>query len=303
MSTLPPAADRRLPTPGPPRAVFDYFVGELLASLAPDLRRAAMVSALLPHMSVPVVTALTGHPKAGRLLDAGYRRHLFVTRSDAGEPVYRYHALFREFLLDRLRAEVAPDELAALRRRAAELLEADGAVESASDLYFNAGDWSNAVRMTLAHAPAMIAQGRVQRLAERIAALPAEEREREPWLAYWEGLARLNIEPFSALASLERAHQGFVARGDTAGQIQAAEAAIGSRHLAWEDWRPILGWIDILERLLAARRRSGRRKAKRVRCPRSRSGSPTAAPATRCSPAASSGWRRCSTRSRTRTCG
>ncbi|MET0681384.1 MAG: BTAD domain-containing putative transcriptional regulator [Burkholderiales bacterium] len=236
---------------GPPRAVFDYFVGELLASLAPDLRRAAMASALLPHMRVPVVTALTGHPKAGRLLDAGYRRHLFVTRSDAGEPIYRYHALFREFLLDRLRAEVAPDELAALRRSAAELLEADGAVEGASDLYFNAGDWSNAVRMTLTHAPAMIAQGRVRRLAERIAALPAEEREREPWLAYWEGLARLNIEPFSALASLERAHQGFVARGDTAGQIQAAEAAIGSRHLAWEDWRPILGWIDILERLLA----------------------------------------------------
>jgi ATP/maltotriose-dependent transcriptional regulator MalT len=47
-------------TPGPPRAVFDYFVGELLGSLAPDLRRAALVSALLPHMSVPVVTALTG---------------------------------------------------------------------------------------------------------------------------------------------------------------------------------------------------------------------------------------------------
>ena len=56
-------------------------------------------------------------------------------------------------------------------------------MEGASDLYFNAGDWSNAVRMTLTHAPAMIAQGRGRRLAERIAALPAEERQREPWLA------------------------------------------------------------------------------------------------------------------------
>ena len=206
-----------------------------------------MVSALLPHMSVPVVTALTGHPQVGRLLDAGYRRHLFVTRSDAGEPVYRYHALFREFLLGQLRAEVSPDELAGLRRRAAELLEADGAVESAFELYRDAGDWPNAVRMTLAHAPAMIAEGRVPPLA----ALPAAEREREPWLAYWEGLVRMDIEPLTALASLERAHQGFVARGDIAGQIQAAEAAIGSRHLAWEDWRPILRWIDVLEQLLA----------------------------------------------------
>ena len=50
--------------PGPPRAVFDYFAGELLAGLAPDLRRAAMASALLPHMSVPLVTALTRHPRS-----------------------------------------------------------------------------------------------------------------------------------------------------------------------------------------------------------------------------------------------
>jgi ATP/maltotriose-dependent transcriptional regulator MalT len=237
-------------TPGPPHAVFDYFAGEILASLASDLRRAAMVSALLPHMSVPVVTALTGHAQIGRLLDAGYRRHLFVTRTDVGEPVYQYHALFREFLLGQLRTEVPPDELAGLRRRAAELLEADGAVESAFELYRDAGDWPSAVRLTLAHAPKMITQGRVQPLAERIAALPAEEREREPWLAYWEGLARMNIEPLTALASLERAHQGFVARSDTAGQIQAAEAAIGSRYLAWEDWRPIHRWVDILQQLL-----------------------------------------------------
>jgi ATP/maltotriose-dependent transcriptional regulator MalT/DNA-binding SARP family transcriptional activator len=237
--------------PGSPHAVFDYFAGEILNSLAPDLRRAAMVSALLPHMSVPAVAGLTGHSKIGRLLNAGYRRHLFVARSDANEPVYQYHALFREFLLGQLRDELPADELADLRRRGAELLEADGAVESAFDLYRDAGDWPSAARMTLAHAPAMIAQGRVQPLAERIAALPAEEREREPWLAYWEGLARVNIDPLTALASLERAYRGFVARGDTAGQIHAAEAAIGSRYLAWEDWRPIHRWVNILQELLA----------------------------------------------------
>jgi LuxR family transcriptional regulator, maltose regulon positive regulatory protein len=236
---------------GPPRAVFDYFAGELLAELAPDLRRAVLASALPPLISPRVLGALTGQPEVGRLLEANYRRRLFVTRSDAGEPVYRYHALFREFLLERLRAEVPLEELAALRRRAAGLLEADGALDDATDLYFQAGDWASAARMTLAHAPAMIAQGRVQPLAERIAALPAEEREREPWLAYWEGLARVNIDPLTALASLERAHRGFVARGDIAGQIQAAEAAIGSRYLAWEDWRPIHRWVDILQELLA----------------------------------------------------
>ncbi len=286
--------------PGPPHAVFDYFAGEILASLAPDLRRAAMVSALLPQMSVPVVVELTGHPQIGRLLDAGYRRRLFVTRTDAAEPVYRYHALFREFLLGRLRAEVPSDELASWRRRAAALLEAAGAAESAFDLYRDAGDWPNAVRMTLADAPAMIARGQVRPLAERIAALPDAERSRDPWLALYEGRARVNIDdPLAALASFERAHQGFVARGDTAGQIQAAEAAIGSRYLAWEDWRPIHRWVDILQQLLAGRPRSPRPTARRARCPRSRSGSRTAGRDTRCSPTASDGWKGSSTRSRT----
>src|SRR5215470_16597459 len=43
---------------GPPRAVFDYFAGELLAELAPDLRRAVLASAL-PSLISPRVPGAT----------------------------------------------------------------------------------------------------------------------------------------------------------------------------------------------------------------------------------------------------
>ena len=287
-------------TPGPPHAVFDYFAGEILNSAAPDARRAAMVSALLPHMSVPVVTALTGHPQIGHFLDAGYRRHLFVTRTDVGEPVYQYHALFREFLLGQLRAEVPPDELAGLRRRAAELLEADGAVESAFELYRDAGDWPNAVRLTLAHAPKMITQGRVQPLAERIAALPAEERERR-------ALARLLGRP--------RAHEHRAAHRAREPRTRPPGFCRARRHRRADPGRrggdrlavPRLGRLAADPSLgghpAAAARRGARvpfarqRGAHAVRA-RDRA-RVLPAPATRCSLTASDGWKRCSMRSRT----
>jgi hypothetical protein len=128
-------------------------------------------------------------------------------------------------------------ELAGYRRRAAELAEARGAGgtgEGVFELYRDAGDWTNAVRVALADSPDARA-GRFQSTLERIGALPAPAREAEPWLAYWEGVARVNVDPLAARASLARAYEGFVARGDTAAQIQAVEAVIVSHYLAWDD--------------------------------------------------------------------
>jgi hypothetical protein len=93
--------------------------------------------------------ALTGEQDAGKLLEYGYRRHLFVSRRDGDEPTYEFHALFREFLLKRAPSMFTAGELAGYRRRAAELAEARGAGgtgEGVFELYRDAGDWTNAVR-------------------------------------------------------------------------------------------------------------------------------------------------------------
>ena len=110
---------------------------------------------------------------------------------------------------------------------------------------------TSAVRVTLADAPALLAQGRFRTLLDRIGALPFSVREPEPWLSYWEGVARLHIDPLAARAGLERAYNGFVGRGDAVAQIQAAEAVLIAHYLAWDDWRPVDRWIELLERLLA----------------------------------------------------
>ena len=237
-----------------PEAVFRYFAGEVFNRIPADQQRVLMLCALPVRITKPVAASLSGAAEAGKLLEYGYRRHLFLARRDGAEPTYEFHALFREYLLARAAAAFPPDELAGHRRRAAELLEAHGEAEGVFELYRAAGDWAAALRVTLADAPQMLAQGRFLSLLDRVAALPAEARAGEPWLAYWEGVARVNVEPAAARASLEHAYDGFVARGDTAAQTLAVEALIVSHYLAWDDWRPADRWIEVMEKLLARER-------------------------------------------------
>ncbi|MET0681680.1 MAG: BTAD domain-containing putative transcriptional regulator, partial [Burkholderiales bacterium] len=237
-----------------PEAVFAYFAGEIVSRIPEENQRVLVLCALPLRITRSAAVALTGEQDAGKLLEYGYRRHLFVARRDGEEPTYEFHALFREFLLKRAPAILGADALAGFRRRAAELLEAQGAGEGVFELYRDAGDWPNAVRVALADAPEMLAQGRFESTLERVAALPAAAREAEPWLAYWEGVARANVDPLAARASLERAYNGFVARGDTAAQVQAVEAVIVSHYLAWDDWRPVDRWTEVMEKLLARER-------------------------------------------------
>ncbi len=240
--------------PAAPEAVFAYFAGEIVNRIPEPNQRVLVLCALPPRITRSDAAALTGEADAAKLLEYGYRRHLFVARRDGPEPTYEYHALFREFLLKRAPVLFDAAALAGYRRRAAELLEAHGTGDAVFELYRDAGDWANAVRVTLADAPAMLAQGRFQSALERIAALPAAAHAAEPWLAYWEGVARVNVDPLASRAALERAYNGFVAHGDSAAQIQAAEAVIVSHYLAWDDWRPVDRWTEIMEKLLARER-------------------------------------------------
>lgn len=233
-----------------PQAVFGYFAGEIFNRMPPENQRLLMLMALPPRIRASIAVDLTGQPAAPKLLEYGYRRHLFVSRRDRPEPTYEFHALFREFLLERARVLLPPAELAEARRRVAALAEAQGLTDQIFELYRDAEDWAAAVRVTLADAPPLLAQGRFQSLAERIDQLPPAVRTAEPWLAYWEGVARMNVDPAAARASLERGYRGFSAAADRTAQIRTVEAIIVSHYLAWDDWRPLDRWIDVMEELL-----------------------------------------------------
>jgi LuxR family maltose regulon positive regulatory protein len=235
-------------TGGSREAVFAYFAGEVLERMPPGHQLALSKVALLPGATEAAAVALGGEPAAGRLLADLHRRNLFVGRRAQKEPVYVFHALFREFLLARLAATLDAQALAALQRRAAALLAADGDADGAMRLLIAGQAFEEAGRLLDAQAPTFLAQGRTQPLLEWLGALPEAARER-PRALYWRACCELETRPQEAGPRFVRAWEGFGAAGDAVGQLMAAAGAAESIVLQAARFEALDPWIAVFESL------------------------------------------------------
>ncbi len=249
--------------------VFGYFAERVFDSEPPPRQQVLLQLAFLPWITQELAVRLTGAADAGSLLAAYHRRQLFVERrhvampsaaasGPAGAPArhaYQFHALFRAFLQHRARSGWSDDELNEVRRRAGRLLDDAGQWEAALELLAQASDWDAYARVLLAHADPLIEHGRRQTLRELIERLPADVRERDPWLDYWHGRASAPIAPNPAVALLERTFQRFEAAGDALGQLACGAAIVQAFWYARLGWSEIAPWADRLAPLLASRPR------------------------------------------------
>jgi LuxR family transcriptional regulator, maltose regulon positive regulatory protein len=229
--------------------VFEYFASQIFEQASPQAQQTLCQSALLSEMTARLVHDLTGDTQASDLLESLYRRHLFTYRREGAEPVFQYHALFRAFLLSRLE-RLPESEKLALRLCAATLLARAGITDGAIALYFECGETEAAIRLVLACAGELMAQGRSQTLSDWISELPEPRLESEPWLRYWLGVSQLGVTPEQAQQTLTKAHQGFSERNDTTGRIMVATAILHAFYISYARFSPAKEWIAVLSELL-----------------------------------------------------
>ncbi len=231
--------------------VFDYFAGELFDEAEPRLQRFLVRTALLPRFTAASAAALAGVDDAAALLAELDRRNFFIARhaGAGGGDAYEYHPLFREFLLERGRRQLAPRELADARREAAGLLAAEGDAPASIALLREAGDWPRLVALVLAQAPALLSSGRFQTLAEWILDVPPAQRDGVPWLGYFLGLCRLPYDPAKARELLSAAYTGFRAAGNAKGEYLAWAGIVDTFIYAWSEFGPADAWIDEFDAL------------------------------------------------------
>lgn len=242
-----------LPAGAPPQVLFDYFAGDIFGKMARNVQTLLLGAAFLPSMAAHRVVELTGEAHADRVLGELARSNYFTLKLARAHPapaVYRFHPLFREFLLQRAQESLAPDALAKLREKAAALLEADGESADAVALLIAAGAWTEAMRVVLVHAREMLQQGRGLVLEGWLRALPDSLREQAPWALYWLGMCRLPFDPVEARGQLERAFRLFERSNDTAGVFCAWAGIIDTFVYEWAEFAPLDRWIDVLDELL-----------------------------------------------------
>jgi LuxR family transcriptional regulator, maltose regulon positive regulatory protein len=202
---------------GEDRWVVDYVRSEFLAGLAPTDVRFLTETAILGRLCGPLCDAVLETTGSARKLEQLERSNLNVVPLDRTREWYRYHHLFR----DALRSELThqePEAVAALHRRAAAWLEANGQPVAAVEHALAGDDLEYVERLIAPLVLALESTGRGATTRRWLDALGPETIERLPALALAAGwFAALggdtsNAQRWLAIAE-RRADEGFPALG------------------------------------------------------------------------------------------
>ena len=205
-----------------PELLFDYFAGEVLRRMPLAARRLLATVAHMPSATAAAAERLTGSSEAAALLEDLRKRNYFTIRDTGAEPHYRFHPLFRAFLLHTARMLFTPDELQALRLAAAAILDADGEPDAAAGLLVEAKGFEALGDLIRRRAVTLVDEGRFGTLSKWLAALPRTLVADDAWLSFYAGETRVwNGEPEDALPFFTRAFELFASQRDTAAQYLA----------------------------------------------------------------------------------
>lgn len=206
----------------PTDTLYQYIALEVFEPLPEELRRFLAESAVLRQMDVASLNSLLAITDAEEKLDLLEGRNLFVYREEAGS-AYRYHKLFRAFLVSHLRNR-DPQRFVDLNLQAAAIREKGENWSEAVYHDIQAGAWDQVVRITDRVGWRLFEEGRWDTLADWLEAIPADELARQPKLLLWKAriLYYLN-QADRALALLAQATASFEAKNDW---LPLAEALI-----------------------------------------------------------------------------
>lgn len=230
--------------------MFGYFATEVLERLPQAASEVLIRTAFFPQFSKAMAIEASTNADAAKIIDDLARGGYFVTRSEGAESRYRYHDLFREFLLTTGRERMSDEESRKVARHAALQLDQDGQTEHAVAVYHDIADWQAITRVVLRDAHQLLDQGRWQTLTGWITGLPEATLDEEPWLRFWLGICQLTINPPAGRLQLEAAFAGFETDNNNAGQTLAASALIESYGTQFIDVERADHWIDVLNALV-----------------------------------------------------
>ena len=121
----------------------EYLADDVLSHQPAAILSFLLQTAILDHFCVALCEAVISSEEewnARRCIDWVERHNLFVSSLDSHKEWYGYHQMFRDVLLQRAMAELGPDRVADLQRKAAAWFANRGLVDEAVRYALAAGD-------------------------------------------------------------------------------------------------------------------------------------------------------------------
>lgn len=208
------------------QSIFNYFAHEVFHNVDKDIREFLLKTSFLPTMSIDMTDRLTRKKNADKILNDLIKECCFIETYSQEQlshkiPVYRYHLLFREFLLSMAKSEFDPATLSLIKHDAAMLLEESGNIEEAVQLLHESGDLKSLIPLILKWAPSLIRQGRYQTLHNYLEFIPGEVLSDDPWMLYWSGVCRLPFHPDESQSYFKKALHSMQERNEADGSFLA----------------------------------------------------------------------------------
>jgi LuxR family maltose regulon positive regulatory protein len=242
------------------RYVADYLRREVLDGLSADDRDFLIRTSVLERLSAPLCDTLLGCDDSSARLQALEQASLFLIPMDRQRSRYRYHAAFRELLLDELDRTHGDEQRRRLHLVASEWYDQQELAEEAVEHALKSAHPHSTARLMARVIQEVHARGRVttiQRwlrelgddaiadypplaaIAGWIAALTGDAPQAEKWALRLEHLCFDGV-PTDGSASFESARAMFRAVSCSAGPEQMlinARAALAEEP-SWGPWRP-----------------------------------------------------------------
>lgn len=178
--------DEDLTISGRDRYVADYLYRESLMLQPRKVQRFLRRTAVLDQLSGPLCDAVLGEPGGQERLRQLEASNLFLVPLDRRREWYRYHGLYREFLLGELR-RVEPEVIAKLHLRAADWYQANGSPTLAIEHLLNTSERDRCVQMVTEQLLGTYNLGQVSTVQRWLSALSDDAIEGYPPLAVLAG--------------------------------------------------------------------------------------------------------------------
>lgn len=220
---------------GSQRALFNYFAEEVFARQPQEIQHFLLSTAPLAVWTVELCAAVLqkDEREARKILIALEHSNAFLSPLDERQGSYRYHALFAEFLQEKL-TQSSPDAIVAIQRQAATWYEQQGMHEEAIAYALAARDVQQASRLIERIGEEIIwRKGEVGQLLMWMRQLPESIRSENSYLQllYTWALLLSGQEGIERVEALVTAIESRLAEPDTRvshGDIAALRARIAA---------------------------------------------------------------------------
>jgi LuxR family maltose regulon positive regulatory protein len=204
--------------------IFNYFAEEVFARESEETQKLLLDLSLLESLPLDVCSRLFPRMRCSAELPELARKNVFLTvAGDVGTTeVYRFHPLFRDFLLRRLRSEIGHEQLTLERNRIAEYFIKNNRWEAAFPFLLDAQNFDRAAAVIADNGGEWISGGAFTSLGMFAERIPTESLERFPRsLLHRAEVARLQGDLESSAGLLSRAVKLLHRDKDGQGEAEA----------------------------------------------------------------------------------